>query len=131
VQSDHRGNFIRRPSAQAATINARYPTNRIAVTVAYALMSGIILLWLAYLSSVTRSILSGLTIVPDDHAAFSSTINRSNKGDRLSFATFDDRWSALGEREVLRPTVTNPPLCQSDARCGAKVVLITRLALGE
>lgn len=127
MQSD----FQRARRAQAIALTAQHPSNRPAVTVAYALMSGIVVLWLAYLSSVTGSILSGLNIAPDDHAAFSSTINRSKKGDRLSFATFDDRWSTLGKGEMLRPTVTNPPLCQSGALCGVKAFIVTRLALAE
>ncbi len=129
MQSDYPRHFMRQPRVQATAISAQHQSNGIVVMVAYALMSGIIVMWIAHLSSVTGSILSRLNIVPDNHVAFSSTINHENKGDRLPGVTFDDRWSALGKLDTLRPTATIPTSCQPGARCGAKAFLHSKLAI--
>jgi len=99
--------FIRQPIG-AAAINRQHPGNKIVMTVAYALISGIIVLWVAYLSAVTSAILSSLNIIPNGHLAFSSIVNRESKSDRLPGVTFEQRWSAFGELDAARPTATIP-----------------------
>jgi hypothetical protein len=116
-----------RPRIHATAVNIQHASHGIAKTVAYALVSGIIVLWMAYLSSVTSSILSRLKIVTYNNAVFSSTA----KGDRLAGATFVDRWSALGRIDAMRPSVTVPYSCQPDTPCSAKPSVLTRLAVAE
>lgn len=128
MHSDCQRHFMHRPRVQARAISAQHRSNGVVVTVAYALMSAIIALWMAYLSSVTGSILSGLNLVPDNHQTFSSIVNRENKGDRLAGATFDDRWSAVRKIDPPWPAVTIPDSCQPGERCGGEAFLLTRLA---
>jgi hypothetical protein len=129
MQSDYQGHFMRRPRIQAAAISAQHQNNGIVVMVAYALMSGTIVLWMSHLTSVTGSLLSNLNIVSDDHVAFSPTVNRENKADRLPGIRFDDRWSALGKLDTPRPTATIPDPCQPGVRCGGEINLHTKLAV--
>ena len=128
MRSDHQRHFMHRPRVQARAISAQRQSNGVLVTVAYALISAIIALWMAYLSSVTGSILGGLNLVPNNHAAFSSIVNRESKGDRLAGATFDDRWGALRKIDPPWPAVTIPDSCQPGARCGGEAFLPTKMA---
>jgi hypothetical protein len=102
MHSNYHPHVARRHRVQARAISLR--RNAIPVMIAYAVISAVIALWMAYLPFVTGSILSGLNIVPDHRAAFSSIVNRENKGDRLAGAAFDNRWSIPGNIETQRPT---------------------------
>jgi hypothetical protein len=61
----------------------------------------------AYLPTLTGSILTGLNIVPTHLSSAPDSVYRTNKGDELTSARFDDRWNAftttiktLGENAV-------------------------------
>ncbi|MGA8610167.1 MAG: hypothetical protein WB760_00340 [Xanthobacteraceae bacterium] len=80
--------------AYARAVDVRHENEGILSTALYAIASAIIVLWLAYLSSVTATVLSKLNILPE-HLSYSETVNRLHKTDRLTMAPFDDRWNAF------------------------------------
>lgn len=91
---DHSHHFAR---ARAHAIRSPHHEHHATVTVAYFLASAILVLWMAYLSSVTGTILSGLHILPS-HLVWSDGVNRQLKADKLllNTVTFNERWNALG-----------------------------------
>ena len=83
-----------RAHARARAVDVRQENNSVLLSVVYALASAIIVLWLAYLSSVTGTVLSKLNILPE-HLSYNETVNRLHKTDRLSMISFNDRWNAF------------------------------------
>lgn len=89
--------FGHRPHVRARAVAVpQQEDHKILLMVAYVLASAIIVLWMAYLPSVTGSILNRLGVVPQ-HLASSESINRLHKADRLVGTKFDDRWNAVAE----------------------------------
>jgi len=131
MQSDYPRYIMRQRRIQTMAIGANHHSKGITVTVAYALVIAIGLLWGAQLSSVTSSILSKLNMTSKGPAVSSSAIIRENKGDRLPAVTFGDRWNSLGKLDTLRPAATIPSLCRPGARCAAKAKVYTKLAIAE
>jgi len=102
----------RRPQAHSRAVAVPRHEHRIALTVAYVLISAIIVLWLAYLPAITGSILTQLNLVPQ-HLTSSETIDRAPKGDRLP--TFDERWkvtTTVDNRLPERRTERIPTGCE-------------------
>jgi len=88
--------WAHRPHPRARAVAVPQQDQRIVRMVVYALASAIIVLWMAYLSSVTGSVLTKLGVMPS-HLTMSETINRAAKADRLVAAKFSDRWNAVAE----------------------------------
>jgi hypothetical protein len=74
--------------------------HKITMTVAYALASAIIVLWMAYLPTLMGGILTNLKIVPTHLSSASESVNRADKNDRFAGTQFDDRWSAFAETRM-------------------------------
>ena len=89
--------FMRPPyaHARAALQVQEQNQHKITMMVTYALLSAIIVLWMAYLPTVTGSILTSLNIVPTHLSFASDRVNRANVDDHLTSVRFDDRWSAF------------------------------------
>lgn len=100
----------RRPRAyaRARAVDVRHEKEGILTTVLYVIASAIIVLWLAYLSSVTETVLSKLHVLPE-HVSNNETVNRVHKTGRLTMASFDDRWKAF-------PTSSRPVAAQRTGR---------------
>jgi hypothetical protein len=79
-----------RVRAYARAVDVRHENESILSTALYAVASAIIVLWLAYLSSVTGTVLSKLNIVPE-RLSYSETVNRLHKTDRLTMAPISAR----------------------------------------
>jgi hypothetical protein len=88
--------FTHRPRNRARAVAIPQQDQRIVQMVVYALASAIIVLWMAYLSSVTGSVLARLGVVPS-HLTMSETIDRAGKSDRLAATKFDERLNAVAE----------------------------------
>lgn len=71
--------------------------HKVIVTVAYALASAIIVLWMAYLPTLMGGLLTDLNIVPTHLSSASEGVNRADKGDQFISAQFNDRWSTFAE----------------------------------
>ena len=86
----------RRPRAyaRARAVDVRHEKEGILTTVLYVVASAIIVLWLAYLSSITGTILSNLHVLPE-HVSHNDTVNRLHKTGRLPMVSFNDRWNAF------------------------------------
>ena len=86
-----------RPRAyvRARAVDLRKENDGFLLTVVHAVASAIIVLWLAYLSSMTGTILSKLNVAPE-HLSYNETVNRVHKTDRLLMVSFNDRWNAFG-----------------------------------
>jgi len=98
----NRQKFVGRPQAYARAMTVPRHDHRIALTVAYMLISAIIVLWLAYLPAVTGSILKQLNLVPE-HLTASETVDRAPKGDRLMPLTFEERWKDVASIDKRLP----------------------------
>jgi len=104
-----------RANVHARAVNLRHENESILSTVLYVIASAITVLWLAYLSSATGTILSKLNIVPE-HASHNGTVNRLHKTNRLSMASFDDRWKAFatsGKPDTAQRTGRIPDGCET------------------
>jgi hypothetical protein len=103
----------RRP--RACAVDVRHEREGILTTVLYVIASSIIVLWLAYLSSVTGDVLSKLHVVPE-HVSYNETVNRVHKTGRLTMASFDDKWKALstsGRPDAAQRTGRIPDGCET------------------
>ena len=99
MSSQQQFHFMRQPHAHARAVAQVQEQNHHAIImmVIYALVSAIIVLWMAYLPTLTGSILTNLNIVPTHLSSVSDTS-----------VPFDDRWNAfatttikaLGENDV-------------------------------
>ncbi len=116
MRSEQQFHFMRQPHARARAAAQVQEQNqyKISMMVAYALASAIIVLWMAYLLTLTGGILTNLNIVPTHLSSSSERGNRANKDDQLTSVRFDDRWNAfvttiqtLGENRV-HARVTDP-----------------------
>jgi hypothetical protein len=67
---------------------------------AYVLVSAIIVLWMAYVPTLTGNILTILNIVPTHLSSASDSVNRANKEDQLTNVSFDDRWNAFATTTI-------------------------------
>ena len=76
--------FMRPPYVRARVVAQVQEQNqhKITMMIAYALLSAIIVLWLAYLPTLTGSILTNLHIVPTHLSSASDSVNRTNMDDR-------------------------------------------------
>jgi hypothetical protein len=102
--------YTRRQYAHARAVDQVQEQNqhKITMMVLYALASAIIVLWMAYLPTLTGSILTILNIVPTHLSSASDSVNRANKDEQITSVPFDDRWNAfstttiktLGENDV-------------------------------
>jgi hypothetical protein len=115
--SSDRQLYAGRPSAYARVraVDIRNEDNSALFIVAYALASAIIVLWLAYLSSVTGTVLSKLNILPE-HLSYYETVNRLHKTDRRPMGSFNGRWNALvtsGKPDAAQRTGRIPDGCES------------------
>ena len=85
---------VRQPQAYARAVAQVQKQDQhkimIIMMVAYALASAIIILWMAYMPTLT----GGIT-VPTHLSSASDGFNRANKDDRLTNVRFNDRWNAL------------------------------------
>jgi len=95
--------LARRAQARARAIPAPRQDHRILLMVVYMLISAIIALWLAYLPTITASVLTQLNIVPQHLTAAETMVNRDHKGDRLATLTFDERWKAVATIDKAAP----------------------------
>lgn len=103
----------RRPRSYARAL--RHEHESILSTVLYVIASAIIVLWLAYLSSVTGTILSKLNIMPE-HISYNDSVNRLNKTDRVPMVSFNDRWNAFvtgGKPDAAQRTGRVPDGCET------------------
>jgi len=116
MRSQQQLHLTRQPHARTRAAAQVQEQNeyRITMMVAYALASAIIMLWTAYLLTLTGGILTNLNIVPTHLSSASESGNRGNKDDQLTSVRFDDRWNAfatmihtLGENGV-HARVTDP-----------------------
>ena len=84
MSSQQQLHFMRQPHAHARAVAQVKEQNHHAITmmVVYALASAIIVLWMAYLPTLTGSILTILNIVPTHLSSASDSINRANKDDK-------------------------------------------------
>jgi hypothetical protein len=104
-----------RAYARARTADVRHEKEGILTTVLYVIASAIIVLWLAYLSSITGTVLSKLHILPE-HVSYNETVNRVHKTGRLTIASFDDRWKAFsmsGKPDAAQRTGRIPDGCET------------------
>jgi hypothetical protein len=101
--------FMRQPYAHARAVAQVQEQNqhKITMMIVYALLSAIIVLWLAYLPTLTGSILTNLQIVPTNLSSASDSVFRANRDDQSTGARLDGRWNAftttiktLGENSV-------------------------------
>lgn len=134
-------------------------SHKILAAAAYVLVSAIIALWLAYLSSFTETVLTKLNVLPTHltSAIVTDTVDRRHKVDRLLSAGFDARWDAFaamplpvigenGGRDKIVPAPTGsrriPVGCEPafsvtitagnfSRRCIAAAAAPTRLASAE
>jgi hypothetical protein len=98
----------------ARAVDVRHENNSVLSTAVYGLASAIIVLWLAYLSSITGTVLSKLNILPE-HLSYNETVNRVHKTDRLPMAPFNDRWNAFaasGKPDAVQRTGRLPDGCE-------------------
>ena len=88
---------MRQPYGHARAVARVQEQNqhKITMMIAYALLSAIIVLWLAYLPTLTGSILTNLHIVPTHLSSASDSVYRANRDDQHTGARFDDRWNAF------------------------------------
>lgn len=88
---------MRQPYAHARAVAQVQEQNqhKITMMIAYALLSAIIVLWLAYLPTLTGSILTNLHIVPTHLSSASDGDSRANRDEQPKGARFDDRWNAF------------------------------------
>lgn len=104
--------FMRQPYVRARAVAQVQEQNqhKITMMIAYALLSAIIVLWLAYLPTLTGSILTNLHIVPTHLSSASDSVNRTNMDNRRASARFDDRWNAFATptKKRLTRTVSAP-----------------------
>ena len=102
MSSQQQLHFMRQPHAHARAVAQVKEQNHHAITmmVAYALVSAIIVLWMAYLPTLTGSILTILNIVPTHLSSASDSINRANKDDQPTSVPFDDRWNAFATTTI-------------------------------
>ncbi len=91
MSSQQQLHFMRQPHAHARAVAQVQEQNHHAITmaVAYALVSAIIVLWMAYLPTLTGSILTILNIVPTHLSSASDTS-----------VPFDDRWNAFATTTI-------------------------------
>ena len=104
-----------RVHARARAVDVRHENNSTLLTVVYVLAGAIIVLWFAYLSSVTGTILSRLNVLPE-HLSYNETVNRLHKADRLATAPFNERWNAFatsGKPDPAQRTGRMPDGCES------------------
>jgi hypothetical protein len=89
--------FMRRPYANARAVAQVQEQNqhKITMMIVYALLTGIIVLWMAYLPGLTGSILTNLNILPTHLSSASDSSSRANMNDQVTSVRFDDRWDAL------------------------------------
>jgi CRISPR/Cas system endoribonuclease Cas6 (RAMP superfamily) len=109
--------FMRPPYVRARAVAQVQEQNqhKITMMIAYALLSAIIVLWLAYLPTLTGSILTNLHIVPTHLSSASDSVNRTNMDNRRASAGFDDRWNAFATPTIkmfngngVRTSATDP-----------------------
>lgn len=100
MSSQQQLHFIRDPYPCARVIAQlqEQKQRKFTIIVVYTLVSAIIVLSMAYLPTLTASILTGLNIVPAHLSSASDGVNRANKDDRLRSVRFEDRWNALTTR---------------------------------
>jgi len=104
-----------RAYARARAVDVQHESRSALITIAYALASAIIVLWLAYLSSATGAVLSKLNILPE-HLSYNETVNRLHKTDRLPMVSFNERWNAFarsGKPDAAQRTGRIPDGCES------------------
>ena len=89
--------FMRQPYAHARAVAQvqEQHQHKITLMIAYALLSAIIVLWMAYLPTLTGSILTNLNILPTHLSSASDSVSRANMEDQLTSVRFDDRWNAF------------------------------------
>ena len=102
MRSQQQLRFMRQPYAHACAVVQVQEQNqhKIIMMVAYALASAIIVLWMAYLPTLTGNILTNLNIVPTHLSSASDSVNRANKDDQLTSVRLNDRWNAFGIDKV-------------------------------
>ena len=104
MRSQQHLHFTRQPHAHARAVAQVQEQNQhkiiIIMMVAYALASAIIILWMAYMPTLTGGILTNLNTVPTHLLSASDSFNRANKDDRLTNVQFNDRWSALAAIKI-------------------------------
>ena len=97
MRSQQQIQFVRRRSGRCVAISAQEEQfqQKALRIVAFALATGIIAMWVAYLPAMAGSVLDTLGIVPQ-HLT-SNAVNRLHKGDQLARVAgpeFATRWSA-------------------------------------
>ena len=104
MRSQQHLHFTRQPHAHARAVAQVQEQDQhkiiIIMMVAYALASAIIILWMAYMPTLTGGILTNLNTVPTHLLSASDSFNRANKDDRLTNVQFNDRWSALAAIKI-------------------------------
>jgi hypothetical protein len=109
MRSQQHRRFMRQPYSRArAVAQVQEQTQHKMMIVAYALASAIVVLWMAYPSTLAGSVTTKPNIVPTHLSSASGSINRINKGDQFTSVRFNDRWNAftamttqtLGEKGV-------------------------------
>jgi len=110
MSSQQQLHFMRQPNAHARAVALGQEQNqrKIAMVVVYALVSAIIVLWMAYLPTLTGSILTILNVVPTHLSSTLDSVNRANEDDQLTSVRFDDRWNALGRTTMPTPGKNDP-----------------------
>jgi predicted PurR-regulated permease PerM len=105
MSSQQQLHFMRQPYAHARAVVLGQEQNqrKIAMMIVYALVSAIIVLWMAYLPTLTGSILTNLNIVPTYLSSVSDSVNRASRDDQVSSVRFDDRWDALEKTTIQTP----------------------------
>ncbi len=95
--------FPQQPYVRAVALATTRESHRILLTVAHALATAIVVLWIAYLPLVTSTIMTQLNVVPR-HLTSHQAIDRFHKSDRIANMKFDDRWSAIANNRASRAT---------------------------
>ncbi len=89
----------RRQAAQAKSlcnhVDAGSQTHFYRTSLSYAFLSGFAALWLAYWPAAASDVLAKLRVIPADFTSAAQIPDRTHKADRLSFVSFDQRWSAV------------------------------------
>jgi hypothetical protein len=102
MSSQQQRHCTRRQYAHARAVAQVQEQNqhKITMVVVYALASAIIVLWMAYLPTLTGSILTNLNILPTHLSSASDSVNRANKDDQLTGISFDDRRNAFATMTI-------------------------------
>jgi hypothetical protein len=100
MRSQQQLHFMRQPYARARAVAQVQNQYKITMMVAYALASAIIVLWMAYLPTLTGSILKNLNVVPTHLSSASDSVNLAKRHDQLTSVRFNDRWNAFATMTI-------------------------------